>query len=316
MKRSLTLIIVLAVLIGIYWLVQSRRPVVATDRPFVEFDSAAVNLLRMETATDTVELRKEGEQWNLLAPLKFPAAQKSVQQAVGKLREMKKLTLVTSNPDKQGEFQVDNASGVRLTIGQGNKTATIVIGKAGSTGQTSYARLADSKDIWEIGGSHAATFKRKAKDWRDKTITEIDKEAFKKFVLRYPDQTITVTRADTVWTVDTGKGQFAGSSDQVGRLTNLLSRMSCVDFADTLKADAFDKSALQLTAELTTGQTIDLKLIPKDAEASQYFVRKMGAPADYIIYKSTANVLMKRADDFKEKAEDSSDKPMKNPRKS
>lgn len=309
MKRSLMLVIILAVLIGIYWLVQSRQPVVATDRPFVEFDSSAVNLLRMETATDTVELRKEGELWNLNVPLKFPAGQKSVQQAVGKLREMKKLTLITSNTDKQTEFQVDEANGVKLTVGQGNKTATFVVGKVGPTGQTSYARMTDSKDIWEIGGNHSATFKRKPKDWRDKTITEFNKEDFEKIVLRYPEQTITLAKADTVWKVDTGKEQFDGTNELVGRLLNLLSRMSGTDFADTLKADAFDKPEFQLEARLISGQTIDLKLIPKDAEASQYFVRKAGALADYVIYKSTANALMKKAADFKENSDSQSKKP-------
>jgi len=299
MKRSITLIVVLVVLLGIYWLVQSRRPVVSASRPFVEYDSAAVNLIRVETATDTVELRKEGDQWNLVVPLRFPAAQRTAQQAVGRLREMEKLTLITNNPARYAEFQVNDSAGVKVTIGQGNKLAVFYLGRTGPTGQTTYARLANSKEVWEIGGNQAATFKRKAKDWRDRTVTEFNQGDIRKITLRYPDQTLTLSLVDTVWKVDAGKEQFDGAKDLVGRLTGLLSRMSAVDFADTLGPNAFDQPAFELVAELTSGQTVDLKLIPKDAEGSQYFLRKSGASADYVIYKSTANALMKKADDFK-----------------
>jgi hypothetical protein len=311
MKRSITLIVALAVLLGIYWLVQSRRPVVSAARPFVEYDSAAVNLIRTESAGDTVELRREGDQWNLAVPLKFPAAQRTAQQVVGRLREMGKLTLITRNATRHGEFQVDDASGVRVTIGQGNKLAVFYIGRTGPAGQTSYARMANSDEVWEIGGNQAAAFKRKAKDWRDKTITEFSQSDFRKITLRYPDRTLTLSLVDSVWKVDTGREQFDTEKDLVERLTNLLGRMSGVDFADTLAANAFDQPLFQLEAELSTGQTVDLKLIAKDAEATQYYLRKAGATADYVIYKSTANALMKKAEDFKPQAKDEEDVPTK-----
>ena len=36
--------------------------------------------------------------------------------------------------------------------------------------------------MWEIAGNHAGTFKRKAKDWRDKTITDVDMKSIEKVV--------------------------------------------------------------------------------------------------------------------------------------
>jgi hypothetical protein len=302
MKRSITLIIVLVVLLGIYWLVQSRRPVVSAARPFVEYDSAAVNMIRVETGTDTVELRKDGDQWNLVVPLKFPAAQRTVQQAVSRLRDMEKLSLITKNAGRQGEFQVNDSAGVEVTIGQGNKLTVFYLGRTGPTGQTTYARMANSNEVWEIGGNQAATFKRKAKDWRDKTVTEFNQGDIRKITLRYPDQMLTLSLVDTTWKVDAGREQFDSENDLVGRLTGLLSRMSAVDFADTLGPDAFDKPVFELQAELASGETVDLKLIPKDTEGNQYYLRKAGGLADYVIYKSTANALMKKAEDFKPKA--------------
>ncbi|RPH95437.1 DUF4340 domain-containing protein [candidate division KSB1 bacterium] len=312
MKRSLVLLVVLVVLLGIYWLVQSKRPIVSAARPFVECDSAKVDFLRIQTAADTVEMRKEGEQWTVTYPLKYPAAQKTVTAAVGKFREMEKLTLITKNTSRHGEFQVDDALGVKVTVGQGKKTTTIYIGRSGPTGQTSYARADGTNDVWEIGGSQSATFKRKVKDWRDKTITELNQADFRKIVLEYPDHKITLTLNDSLWDVDAGKEKFVGTKDLVGRLTGMLSRMSGVDFADTLAPNAFNASVFHLQAELNDGQSVDLRLIPKDPEGNQFFLRKAGAQADYVIYKSTAGALMKKAEDFREKPETASpDSPAK-----
>ena len=160
-----------------------------------------------------------------------------------------------------------------------------------------------SNEIWEIAGSHASTFKRKAKDWRDKTITELNQADIRKITLKYPDQTVSLVLEDTTWKISAGALKFDGEKGLVDRLTGLLSRMSGVDFADTLAPNAFDKPDLDLTAEMADGTTVDLKLIPKDEKAEQYFLRKAGASADFVIYKSTANVLMKKGEDFRSKPE-------------
>jgi hypothetical protein len=303
MKRSAILLICFIVLLGIYWLVQSKKPVVSADRPFVPYDSAAVDMLRIESSLDTVELRKQGTQWMVVKPVNYPAAQKTVESALAKFKDMKKLTLISTKTDRQAEFQVDAAGGTKVILGEGGKSYPIVLGKSGSNASTTFARQDGSNEIWEIGGSLTSTFKRKAKDWRDKTVTEYNLADFRKVTLNYPNQTITATSADSIWKIDDGKKSFETPKSVVERLTNLLARMSTVDFADSLPSNAFDHPTLQLTAEISTGQDLDLKLIPKDPDSSQYYLRKAGSTTDFIIYKSTANVLMKKTDDFKDKGE-------------
>ena len=77
--------------------------------------------------------------------------------------------------------------------------------------------------------------------------------------------------------------------------------MSTVDFADTLQPATFDPPPFELQAELSGSEPLTLRLAPKDAEGNQYFLRKNGAATDFVIYKSTAQVLMKHVDDFKAK---------------
>ncbi len=302
-SRNLLLIVALIVLIGVYWLMQKQTPVVEADRPFVSADSAKVDLLRVEAPDETVELTKEGDKWWLTKPLRYPAAERTVQTAIQKLQEMKKLSLITEKADRYNEFQVSDSGATLITVGQAGKTTTFVLGKSGPSMQTTYARMANSDEVWEIAGNHAGTFKKKAKDWRDKTITDVDMNTINKVVVEYPDQTITATLVDTVWKIDTGKEQFDAEKSLVERLTRMISKTNAVDFVDTLSANAFDHPAAHVVATTTEGETLDLKLIPKDEEKKQYIVRKAGASSDYTIYESTANALMKKPDDFKKKLE-------------
>jgi hypothetical protein len=217
---------------------------------------------------------------------------------------MKKLSMITERAERYPDFQVTDSGATRVTIGQGGKTESFVLGKAGPTMQTSYARQGSSKEVWEIAGNHTGTFKRKSKDWRDKTITDVDMNTINKVIIEYPQQTLSLTLADSVWTVDTGKEKFTGGRELVERLTRMISKISAVDFADTLSREAFDHPEARIVATLTTGEVIEFKLIPKDAEANQYFLRKEGAAADFVVYKSTANALMKKPEDFRAKSED------------
>ncbi|MDD5087708.1 MAG: DUF4340 domain-containing protein [bacterium] len=301
MKRSLILLVILLVLIGVYWAVQSSRPVAKADRPFVETDTAKVVTLRIEAAGETVELTRRGAQWFVTKPLEFPAAARNVEQALGRLSEMKMLTLITNRAERFAEFQVDDSAGLGVTVTDDQTTTAFRLGKAGPTGGTCYARLEGSNDVWEIAGNQTPAFKRAAKDWRDKTISEYDRENFVKFTLEFPDQLFTLTLVDTVWKVEAGTEKFDADKNQVSRLTGLLSRMSGVDFADTLSAAAFESPACRVVAEFASGEPLDLRLIPKSDDANQYYVRKAGALADYVIYKSTAEVLMRKLSEYKPK---------------
>jgi hypothetical protein len=307
-NRNILLVGALIVLIGIYWFVKKSQPVVETDRPFVTADSAKVDLLRIESPDETVELAKEGDKWWVTKPVRYPAAERNVGTALQKLHEMKKLSMITEKDERYNEFQVSDSGATKVTIGQGGKTVTFLVGKSGPSMQTTYARMANSKEVWEIAGNHAGTFKRKSKEWRDKTITDMDMTAINKVVMQYPLQAVTASLVDTTWKIDDGKQSFEADKSLVERVTRMISKISAVDFADTLGPSAFDKPEAHVVATLNTGETVDLKLIPKDADGNQYFLRKDGASSDFVIYKSTATALMKKADDFKVKPEDLKDK--------
>lgn len=308
MKKPLLLVGLLVGLLLVYFLTQKSNNVVETDRPFVTADSASITALKVSSTDGNVELAKEGEKWRLVKPLSYPANERNVGQALAKFKEMKKLTLVTEKADRQKEFQVDDSAGVKVTVTSGGKDESFILGKTGPSGATTYARWAGKNEIWEIGGSSTGTFKRKPKDWRDKTITDVDMASINKVMLESPKLTTTLTLVDTTWKVESGAQKFDGEKANVERVTRLLSKISAVDFVDSLAANSFDKAEFHVLAETTGGDKIELRMMPVDTSGSQYFVRKTGASSDFTLYKSTITSLMKSPDDFKAKADDAKSK--------
>ncbi|MBI5059455.1 DUF4340 domain-containing protein [candidate division KSB1 bacterium] len=302
MKKPLVGVGVLVLLLLVYWLVESRNNVVETNRAWVIEDSAKVTSIRIESTDGLVELAKEGETWRVKKPIDYPANDRSVGQLLGKLKEMNMLALITEKPEKFAEYQVDDSAGVKVRLSDGNKVEEFILGRPGPTGTTTYSRSKDN-EVWEIGGNQTSTFKKKPKDWRDKTITDFDANTIQKLVLRSPTETTTLSFVDSTWKLESGATKFDAEKPLVERVTRLLAKMSSVDFADTLKTDAFNHAEFQLSAQLNTGESVDLRMMPTDTTANQYFVRKQGAASDFIIYKSTATALMKKPEDFKQKAE-------------
>lgn len=311
MKNRLTLILILLVLVGVLWFVMQDRTVVPVDRPFVEVDSAKVAALSIEAPDISVDLRKTGEGWEVGGDHPYPANVSSVERAIDQLQKMMRGALVTEKPERHAEFEVDDSAATKVAVHQDGQVTVVYLGKTGPTFQTTYARMESSDEVWEVAGNYSGTFKRKAVDWRDKTITKLEMEDIRHITLEYPRETISLSRDTSGWSVGYKDEVFPADKSQVERLARMVSRINTVEFADTLAEDAFDSPELHLTAALTTGETVDFRLIKKDEAAEQYYLRKQDAPSDFVIYKSTADVLMKKIDDLRPKEEDPAKKPQK-----
>lgn len=300
MNKTLVLAAVLFALLAIYWVMNQSEPVAKTNVPLVPADSASISYLRIITSADTTELRKEGDGWKLIGEKVFPANTQNVGRALQRFAQMSKKAMVTDKPDRYPEFEVDASKGVLLNFTSDGKEHSLFLGKAGPTMQTSYARVEGDKEVWEIGGNHASAFRRPPADWRDKTITALPMDSIRKLTITQEGSTLVLEKQDTVWSSTENGTPFPAVKQNVERITRMLSRMNTVEFADTLSDETFALPKATVLAELLDGSSTELKFVPRDDK--QYFVRKSGALSDFVVYNSTAEVLLKKKDDLIEKA--------------
>jgi hypothetical protein len=200
-------------------------------------------------------------------------------------------------------YDVDDSSAVKLELKQGNKLlASILMGKPASTYRHTYFRLPNSKDIFMVKGMYKYFIDRKINDWRNKVILELNKDAVEDFSLIYPKETITAAVKDTVWTVSSGKVSFTADKSAIDRTLNFLTRLRAGDFYDPQPgktAPDFSKPNFALEVTYDGGQKQTLYFLPEDKEQKRWYVKKADDNVIYIIYKGSADMLMRKLDDFK-----------------
>lgn len=299
MNRSLLLVVLLLALVAIYWFVNKSEPVAQTNVPLIVADSASVSYLKITTATDTIEMRKEGDGWKVGGAKPYPANAQNIGRALQKLDQMTRKAIVTEKEDRYPDFEVDNAKGVLVDVTSGGKEQSVVLGKPSPSMQTSYARIPGEDEVWEVGGNPASAFRRPKADWRDKTLTALPMDSIRKVTITFADEQIVLAKADTTWSGTSNGKAFPASKSQIERVTRMLSKINTVEFADTLSDATFATPLCTVLAEMADGSSTELKLVKRDDK--QYFVRKSGALSDFVIYNSTADVLMKRPADLVDK---------------
>ena len=307
MKRSQVLsLIALAILIVIYLAVRSARNVtVSQPKPMVKVDTTQVNGLTIRNKTDLISLRKEGGAWRLADPINYPADARFVHDLLGKLANLEIETLISEDPAKDSLFQVD-ASGTEITIAAGGDTlAKVILGKMSDNGRLTYARRPHENKIYLVRATFGGQINRKTKDWRDKVIMEVDKATISRLDFQYPQETFSLSKEDSLWFLQAGGASLPTDKGSVDRALTSVSRFRTFDFVDgdTVKLVDFSRAEFAMTVTLEGGATTKLALLPQDTEGNRYLVKKEGVDHTlFVIYRGSANALMKKPDDFKEKA--------------
>ena len=292
MKRSTLVLIAILIVLILAAVIVMQRPGEHSTRagmgePLVALDSAAVDRLEISSAGARVVLAREGGTWMLTEPIRYKADQNAVGTAISQAGHMTITALVSSNPQKQGVFQVDSTATLLRVFEKETEKAAVRIGKAGPTYTQTYARREGSEDVHLVDGSLTWTFVKPAKDWRDRSIYAAARESIKSVRFQYGDTTFVLDRVDTLWRVD-------GAPIEPTRVEGLLTALSSItadEFVDTAITTA-GKPAGMLTVD-----GVQLVFLPHPA-AGKYYVRTSASPQVFEIQGWKAAQLLKREADL------------------
>jgi hypothetical protein len=304
MNRSLLLMLgALIVLVLIYMGIKSSRDATYHPEAFVKVDTLKADAVRIHTKDDDILLQKQAGEWQLTEPVRYPADSRLVLELLSKLTGMELETAepLSQDPDRDTVFQVGD-QGTRLMVMAGTDTmANVIVGKISSDSRHTYARKAGDKNVYLVKGMYTSQLTRRTRDWRDKVILDIAKDSIRQIDLQWPEQIFSLVKEDSIWTLEEGGRSLPADKQKVEHLASSFFKFRTLEFVDGESAQAVDFSKPDFTIHITTDsgkRSFSLLVMPND-ENRFYLKRDDLESTLFIIYRGTAEVYMKKADNFK-----------------
>jgi hypothetical protein len=218
----------------------------------------------------------------------YPADSALIQTAIEKIKSLNKEDLISQNPQKQADLEVDSAKAVFVEVfgDKGKSAGAFYVGKNGANWDQNFVREKGSNDVYLVGGSVRTAFFGDSKRWKDKTIVKFDKTFVKKIQIAKKDSGtielthITASPTDTSvkegWILS-GPEKVKIKKDKVEDALNTMSRLQAADFETNtaLSADSmgFSKPELVITATLQNGETKSVIFGKKKTPVNQYWAK-------------------------------------------
>ncbi|HUN66438.1 MAG TPA: DUF4340 domain-containing protein [Bacteroidota bacterium] len=289
MNRSTLYLILLLVVLGaiVLFLLPSDKERETSYAPSdVRFtvDSASVVKIDIQRQGKSVTLENIGGKWTITQPIRYAADRAGVEQLLSGLAKFKVGSLISSNPEKQGLFQVDS-SGTRLSVtDRSSKTSAVILGKMGPSFSEIYFRLPESKDVYLGEGIESWSITKDVKEWRDKSILSAHAEGIRELTFGVGSAEYNFRRDSSGWKTQ-DRPVDAGT---INSSLNSLANLRADDFVDSAVAPAGKPVSIQVKG----AEPASLSLFPA-ADSSKYYVQLPGSKSTFVITKWTAQQLLK-----------------------
>jgi len=297
------LVFLLVVLGGLGGLLFAERmhdqPGAPVSFPLVRLDPGDVTRVVIEGPKGRTALEDVQDRWRLTEPVDYPADPELVKRTLALLSDLNSDGVISTNPDKAGLFEVDDAHAVKVALYQADDAdpkVRLVVGKLAPGFTHTYVKLGDDPKVHEVPGALRFQLERDATGWRDKTVLAFDPAAIDGLTLAGA-HTVTVKRGDKGWTwgpdaAGTGTPTTgAPSTDAVERLVKALSVLHAQGFEDT-PPEAPAKPLLTVTLARPDDQS-PIDLVVEAEEGTRYRVVAEANPQRFLIDKSLLEPYVK-----------------------
>jgi Domain of unknown function (DUF4340) len=159
------------------WLAPKREKTESAKGRLWSVEPKDVLTLTISRKDDTIKLKRVGDAWEMLEPVKTRADGGVVNEVVTGLATARVDREIESNPSKLADFGLEPpAAQVTLEVKGQAAPLTLAVGGKNPTGVWVYAREGSKPAVVAIGESVARDTARPAADFRDKTLLAFDRK--------------------------------------------------------------------------------------------------------------------------------------------
>ena len=268
---------------------------------FPNFDKEQVTKIEIIATGETTTLSKQESAWGVASMDNYPADSEGVAELLTKVGEVKNTQRVSSNPEKQAEFEVDS-TGVEAKLMDVNDKvlAHLFVGKITPGFLSSYVRAADSDDVYVAQGNLQSVFNKGTRTWKDRSIFDFNKGIVTELNISSPEETVELRLdADGTWQMLKPEASTANTTE-VDNLLTTFSGLDTDDFADAqadLAEYGLDTPQSVISAALNDGTTATL-YIGNEAEGKLY-VKRDDSDTVFRLFTSNVDRLIKKSGTLK-----------------
>ena len=162
-------------------------------------EPADVMEVEIKRPDSVVKLKREGDGWQILEPVKARGDRGPIDETVTSVVTARMDREIESAPTALGDFGLDKpAAEVTLRLKDG-KQLGLVLGAKSPTGVWVYAREAGKPAVFVVGDSVLRDTTRPLADFRDKAVLAFDQKDVTALEIITRDDTIAVEQADGRW---------------------------------------------------------------------------------------------------------------------
>jgi len=159
-------------------------------------DVAEVELKRTDS---TVTLKREGDVWQILAPVKARGDRGPIDETVTSIVTARMDREIEADPKALGDFGLDRPAAEATLKLKDGKQIGLILGAKSPTGVWVYAREAGKPAVFVVGDSVLRDTTRPVADFRDKTVLAFDQKDVTGLEIDTRDEKIALEQADGRW---------------------------------------------------------------------------------------------------------------------
>jgi len=192
-------------------------------------EPADVTELTIRRSSDTLTLKREGDRWQMLAPVPARGDRGPVEDALTTIVTAKIDREITAQPASLADFGLDKpAADLSLTTKDG-KQLGLQLGGKNPTGVWVYARERDKPAVFVIPDSVLRDATKPAVDFRDKTILAFERKDVTGLDLVLHDDALSLSHVDKGWRI-TRPRTLGADNDTVNDFLDKLQNAKVKEF--------------------------------------------------------------------------------------
>jgi hypothetical protein len=263
--------------------------------------------------------RKSDQTWTLTAPQAWDADSAELNRLANSSTTLSRESVIEQNATNLTRFGLNPAHlGLRIKTKDG-KEFGIDWGSNNPTGNSTYAVLSGTKDVFLMPANAANSFNKKIEDLRDHTILKFESTEVRSVTIKNPKGTIDIFKDDSDRWWFKGTEKRAADGPEVRGILNALSMGKAKEFfnenANDYANTGLDKPLIDTTLIVGANKTIKRLVIGAEKsklqkmgsaqdskDAGLYLAKDESRPFMLFAEKVLVEKLLKSANDIREKA--------------